>query len=38
MPGDCSSQSYQMLTALRADIPVAIRATKNQEGTMLLVN
>ena len=38
MSGDHSFQSYHMPTTLRADISVTIRATKNLEGTMLLVN
>ena len=35
---DHSFHSYQIPTTLRADVLVAIRATKNLEGTMLPVN
>ena len=38
IPVDRSFQSYQIPTTLRADVPVAIRATKNLEDTMLSVN
>ena len=38
IPVDRSLQSYQIPTTLRADIPVAIRATKNLEDTALPVN
>ena len=38
IPVDRSFQSYQIPTTLRADVPVAIRATKNLEGTMLPIN
>ena len=38
IPVDCSFQSYQISTTLRADVPVAATATKNLEGTMLPIN
>ena len=38
IPVDHSFQSYQITTALRADVPAAFWATKNLEDTMLPVN
>ena len=38
IPVNYSFKSYQISTTLRADVPVAIRAAKNLDGTMLLVN
>ena len=38
IPVDYSFQSYQISTTLRADIPLATRATKNLEDAMLSVN
>ena len=38
VPVDRNFQSYQIPTTLRADVPVAIRTTKNLEDTMLPVN
>ena len=38
IPVNYNFKSYQILTTVRADVPVTIRAAKNLDGTMLLVN